>query len=440
MAVFIKILVCAGMMLMCCHASAQTDPIYLSASETDPIYLSTAQTEDLFISQNIRLIAEKLKINIADAAIMQAKLWSNPTFSIQDVNLWSTKEQRSGENGAVPPLFGSFGRNTQFALGLEQVIVLGGKRQKLVEMEYVTRDIAIQYFEELLRSLKVELRNAYNEMLFNQEYLKTLEKQREMLNALIGNYRNQVKHGNVSRSELLRLQASLLEVCSEINDLQKDINQQQKSLKTLLNISTPSDIVLTTIQINTKSPEEFSYGHLFELAEASRPDLKEAMFQKDFSEKSLRYEIAQRTPDLTLNATYNRAGGITPNVIAFGASIDLPLLNRNQGNIKAAQIGVQQNQLFAEQKQLEIRNEVIHALQNYTLAYNFNRQITGEFIADLDEMLESYTRNFINKNIGIVEFLDFFEAWKNNKRTMLSAQKDVKISFEELKYAVGTEL
>jgi cobalt-zinc-cadmium efflux system outer membrane protein len=198
--------------------------------------------------------------------------------------------------------------------------------------------------------------------------------------------------------------------------------------------------VLTTIQINTKSPEEFSYGHLFELAEVSRPDFKEAMFQKDFSEKSLRYEIAQRTPDLTLNATYNRAGGITPDFIGFGASIDLPFLNRNQGNIKAAQIGVQQSQLFAEQKQLEIRNEVIHALQNYTLAYNFNRQITGEFIADLDEMMESYTRNFINKNIGIVEFLDFFDAWKNNKRTMLSAQKDVKISFEELQYTVGTEL
>jgi cobalt-zinc-cadmium efflux system outer membrane protein len=79
-------------------------------------------------------------------------------------------------------------------------------------------------------------------------------------------------------------------------------------------------------------------------------------------------------------------------------------------------------------------------MQNYTLAYGFNRHITGEFIAGIDEMLESYTRNFINRNIGIVEFLDFFEAYRENKRTVLEAQKEVTVSFEELQYAVGTEL
>ena len=79
-------------------------------------------------------------------------------------------------------------------------------------------------------------------------------------------------------------------------------------------------------------------------------------------------------------------------------------------------------------------------MQNYTLAYEFNRQIADEFISDLDEMLESYIRNFTDRNIGIVEFLDFFEAWKDNKRTALEAKKEVKISFQELQYAVGAEL
>ena len=79
-------------------------------------------------------------------------------------------------------------------------------------------------------------------------------------------------------------------------------------------------------------------------------------------------------------------------------------------------------------------------MQNYSLAYDFNRQITDEFIFDLDAILESYTRNFINRNIGIVEFLDFFEAYKENKHTILEAKKELKTSFEELQYAVGTEL
>ena len=428
MDVFIKMWVCLGVVLICRCVTAQTDTIYLS----------TAQTEDLFIKQNLQLIAEKLNIDIADAAIMQAKLWPNPTLSIEDVNLWTTEDMRKEMDGFFPS--GSFARNRQFAVGIEQIIVTGGKRRKLVEMERVTRDIAVQYFEELLRSLKVELRNACAELLYLQEYRKVLEKQRTNLDALIGNYRRQVEQGNMSRSEYLRLQALLLEIRSDINDLQRDMNQQQKDLKTLLNISTSIHIALTATDLNTKPPAELSYSILFDIAETSRPDLKEAMFQKDYFEKSLRYEKAQRMPDLAISAVYDRAGGVTPNFFGFGASMDLPFFDRNQGNIRAAQISIRQSQTLAEQKQLEVRNEVIHAMQNYTLAFDFNRQITGEFIADLDEMLESYTRNFINKNIGIVEFLDFFEAWKENKRTALSAQKDVKTSFEELQYAVGANL
>ena len=428
MNVFIKFLVCVAVAVICRSAAAQTDTIYMSA----------AQIEDLFIRQNLQLIAEKLEIDIADAAIMQAKLWPNPMLTIEDVNLWTTDDMRDEMSEIFPS--GSFARNRQFAIGIEQVIITGGKRRKLVEMERVTRDIAVQYFEEMLRSLKVELRNACAEVLYLQEYRKTLEKQQEMLHALIENYRRQVEQGNVSRSEYMRLQASAFGIRSEINELHREMNRQQKDLKVLLNLSIPVHILITTAGVNTKSPDELSYGSLLDLADASRPDLKEAMFQKDFSEKSLRYERAQRTPELALSATYDRAGGVTPNFFGFGASIDLPFFDRNQGNIRAAQISIAQNQTLLEQKQLEVRNEVILAMQNYTLAYGFNRQITGEFVANLDEMLESYNRNFINKNIGIVEFLDFFEAYMDNKRTVLEAQKEVKISFEELQYAVGTEL
>jgi cobalt-zinc-cadmium efflux system outer membrane protein len=191
---------------------------------------------------------------------------------------------------------------------------------------------------------------------------------------------------------------------------------------------------------DVKPPEDFVVTRLLEQAAVSRPDLKKAVLDTDFSGKSLQYEKARRTPGLTLNASYDRAGGVMNNFVGFGAAIDLPFFDRNRGAIKAAQISLRQSQAIAEQKHLEVCNEVVHAMQNYILAYDFNRQINREFIANLDEMMESYTRNFVDKNIGIVEFLDFFDAWTENKRTMLSARKNVTISFEELQYAVGTEL
>ena len=428
------VLLCIAILLTCKHLTVAQDTLKITVE----------QAEIRFLEKNLQLLAEHYNIDITDAAIMQAKLWPNPALSVEDVNLWSTEVFRNEMEEILPS--GAFAPNRQFAVGIEQIIITSGKRRKLVEMEKVSRDIAMQYFEELLRSLKVELRNACAEILYLQEYRKVLEKQREMLDALIGNYRKQVEQGNISRSELLRLQASQLAIQSEINELQRNMNEKQRELKTFLNISTPSHIALTAPQrgeldnIIVKSPSELSLGNLFELAETSRPDLKEVIFQKDFFEKMLRYERAQRMPDLALSTAYNRAGGVGHNFVGFGVNMDLPFFNRNQGNIRAAQISVQQSQTLVEQKLLEVRNEVVYAMQNYTLAYDFNRQISGEFIADLDEMQESYFRNFINRNIGIVEFLDFFEAYKENKRTALEAQKEVKISFEELQYSVGVSL
>jgi cobalt-zinc-cadmium efflux system outer membrane protein len=415
MRTFIKILVCAGMILLCKPALAQTGTIYLS----------TAQAEDLFLRHNLELIAERLEIDLAEAEIMQARLWPNPTLMIEEAEVFSSTPRMS---------------DRQFAIGIEQVITTGGKRRKLVEMEHVTREIAAQHFEDLLRSLKVELRNACAEMLFLQEFRKVLERQQASLDALIANYRNQVAQGNVSRSELFRLQAELLDIRAEINELQREMNEQQRELKILLNIPTLALIVLTPTDTGTISPEELSHGSLFDLAEASRPDLKEAMLQREFFERSLRYERAQRIPDLAISAMFDRAGGVKDDYVGFGVSMDLPVFDRNQGNIRAAQVSIRQSQALIEHKRLEVRSEVSHAMQNYTLAYNFNRQIADDFLSEIDGMLESYIRNFTNRNIGIVEFLDFFEAYKESRRTILEAQKDVKISFEELQYAVGTEI
>jgi len=431
MNVFIKSLVCAGVFLLVCkNVTAQTDTIHISM----------AQAEDFFIRQNLELIAERLNIDIAEAEIMQARLWPNPTLIIEEVNFWVTENQRDGEDELVPPLFGSFGRDRQFVVGIEQVILLGGKRRKLVDVERVSRDIAVLHFEELLRSLKVELRNICAEMLFLQEYRKVLEMQRTNLETLIVNQRNQVAQGNVSQSELMRLQASLLEIRSEINELQREMNEQQRELKVLLNISAPVHIVITASERNIKSPTELSFDNLIDLADRHRPDLMETRAQRRFYEKSLRYERAHRIPDLELSVMFNRADGIVPNFLGFGVSMDLPIFDRNQGNIRAAQISVQQSETLIEHKQLEVFNEIREALQNYILAYDFNRQIAEDFIFDLDGMLENYTRNFIQRNIGILEFLDFFEAYRENKHIILEAQRDVKISFEELQYAVGTEL
>ncbi|MCC8154223.1 MAG: TolC family protein [Tannerellaceae bacterium] len=180
---------------------------------------------------------------------------------------------------------------------------------------------------------------------------------------------------------------------------------------------------------------------LIETAFEYRPDLQIAGLQTSFFEKSLAYEKAQRVPDLTVQGNYDRFGGVWKDFIGFGISIDLPVFNRNQGNIKATRIQIEQSIYQAQMQQNIVQNEIAEAYANYTAGYDFYRKIVSNPLLDeLDNMRKAYDRNLIERHISMMEFIDFSEAWMSNKQTLLNAIKNMALQQEELQYVIGTDI
>jgi len=411
------------------------------AEEPQKLTLTSEQIEALFLKQNLQLIAEQMNVALADAEIMQAKLWDNPTFSIGEFSAWSTRGQREGEREVVPPVSGSFGRNTQVSMELSQLIQISGKRRKLVQREKVSKEIATQEFEELLRDLRVELRKSIHEIIYIQSYQKTLEKQIEIFSQLVEKYQNQVLQRNVAKHELLRLQASLFEIENESQENQIAFNEQLKTLKVLIGLEPSTSIEITDSQRTLPSPQNMSLNHLIETALDNRPDIKLSKLQTQYFEKSLAYEKAHRIPDLTLSLVYDRYGSTWKDFWGVGLSIDLPIFDRNQGNIKIAHISQQRSQYMARQQQNQARHETVEFFNNYSQAYEFYNKIDNSHLsAEFDNMLEVYARNFLNRNISMLEYIDFMDAYKSNKQILLAAKKNLNIQFEELQHKIGLDI
>lgn len=407
----------------------------------EPLKLTPTEIEAIFLKQNLELIAEQMNVSMADAEIAQAKLWENPNLSISDINLWTTNSQREGESEVIPPVFGSFARNTQFSIELSQLIETANKRGKLVRREKAMKDIAIQQFEIVLRGLKVELRKTINEIVYFQNNQQVLTTQQESLSQLVESYRKQVASGNIAKTELLRLQSSLLEIESEVNEADVDLNEQLKNLKTLLSIDPLTNIVVVEDGINVVKPQSIFLPQLLEQAQENNADVKLSRLQTKYFEKSLAYEKSQRVPDITFSASYDRRGGVWNDFIGFGVSIDLPFFNRNQGAIKVAQLSREQS-LYQEKQQInQAQHELVEAYNNYSQVYNLYQKISSnDLLSELDSMLSVYAKNLMSKNISMLEYIDFIEAYKSNKQTVLMARKNMKIQFEELQYIVGTEI
>ena len=411
----------------------------------DTIRLSRRESEVRFLNENLLLLAEKLKIPQAEASTMQAKLWPNPVLEIDEINIGTTV---NGINGTgqlgetLPPLFGNFGSDQQISASIEQLIQTAGKRKKLVAMEQVNEEMAAAYFEDLLRGLKLEFRTSLSELQYLQ-FSKTLyQTQLESIRLLSAAYKNQVEIGNVPRGEYIRLKAAEMEMAKQINELDDKLHTEQKELKLLMNLPANVYLKLTEdgYERDIKEFEDLNLGELSGLAMAYRPDYQLELLGQEYAEKNYLYQRAQRVPDIAFKVGYDRGGNFLYNFVGLGLTMDLPVFNRNQGNIRNAEFATKNAKLLAQYKASEVGNEIILSWQNLRNSIALYREIDPDYEQTLDKLLASYVSNFKNRDIGMLAFLDFLEAYLENKTIILENKLDIQKKVEEFNFTLGTDL
>lgn len=418
--------------ILCCVCIAFG--LQLQAQEI--LKISREEAETMFLQNNLLLISEKLNIESQKAEVIQAKVWPNPEFSISEINLWRTTGVEPS-----PPFWGNFGRNQQIAFELNQLVQTAGKRKKLIALEQVDVSKAEQYFEDLLRGLKLELRNQLTDLQYIQQSIKVHQNLIDNISTLTNAYQNQLNKGNISKAEYVRLKAQELEINKEILELTRQSNEIQKELKLLLRTNPTVSIEITDDGFvkDTKSYEAIFIDQIVENAKENRPDYKLALLEEEYSNKLLSYEKAQRIPDLTFGVNYDRNGNTMLDFVGFGVSFDLPVFNRNKGNITKAKLQIENAKVQKEQTLLTIENEIFLAYKSLQQAIDFVKSIEPDYEKDLDLLLENYTKNFTSKNVSMLEYFDFMDAYLENKKIILEAYKDVNQKAEELNYSLGKD-
>jgi cobalt-zinc-cadmium efflux system outer membrane protein len=85
-----------------------------------------------------------------------------------------------------------------------------------------------------------------------------------------------------------------------------------------------------------------------------------------------------------------------------------------------------------------IQQEIIEIYNNYKMNYDFYKKIMdNDFSEDLENMFEVYSRNFLNRNINILEYLDFMDSYKATKQAIVTAKKNLDTSLAELEFSIN---
>jgi cobalt-zinc-cadmium efflux system outer membrane protein len=405
----------------------------LMAQEAEQNRLKKSEIEQVFLAHNLTLLAQRFHIQQAEAGMLQAKLWPNPKIEISEVNLWKNPSSET-----LPALIGHYGKNQQVALELEQTIELAGKRKKRIQLQLLEKENAKLQFEELLRNLKYDLRNKCIELQVLQERERLYSDQVTIFHKLAQSYQKQWKEGNVSEMDYLRIQSESIAFANKLSEIQQQKIEKMNAVAQYLGSKGQALSIIDTLGIPVFIGNKANEWKLMALD--SRSDYKLIHNELKKSKAQLEIEKAERVPDLQVSLNYDRGGNIMRDFVGVGLAMDLPLFNRNQGNIKVAQLELEKNKVEIEQFRIDIEREIGFLAARLSNLESSLKATDQQFDGKLDIALERYVRNFQQQRLTIVEFIDFINNYMENKEAMLERRANYLQYGEELAYLIGKDI
>ena len=396
-------------------------------AQESPLQLSLKDAEKMFLERNLSLIAERYNIDKAQAQVTQARLFDNPVISLEQ-NVYNRL------NGK----YFDVGKEGEATAEIEQVINLAGQRNKRVRLEKVNKEIAEHQFEEVLRTLRSELNKTFVEICFSTRSIRIYDKEIESLSLLMKAFREQQNKGNISLLESSRLESLLLSLRKEKNEQENNLVNLRGELNLLLSLPAGQDIDLLLDddilkQVDTAAVPFADMDNMLSV----RPDLKMAHSNVTAAKANLKLQRSMAAPEFSIKGMYDRAGNFINNYFAVGVSVSVPIFNRNQGNIKSAKIDIMQNGKEEEYAIEKARMELYAAYSQLQKAVELYRSSNDELEHNFGRLIEGVNENFRKRNISMLEFIDYYQSYKETCLQLYELKKDVFLSMENLNTIVG---
>lgn len=371
--------------------STSQTPSPISAQFVSQDGLSVEALVQSAATRRADLLAARQRLAIAEGRLIQAGLRPNPVFETE----YGSPRFLAGESGY------------DFSAGLSQTFELGGKRGKrkaVAELEL--QQVRAEVFA-LERRIGAEIRQNYTKAIGAARQLDVIERLLAADSELV-----RITEARLNEGDVAPLDLNLVKVESDRLRVQQ-IEARSELETALLELRTLTGIEVTAplrIAPQADRPPRLDLGlsELTEQALRDRADLQAARIGERLGTARINLARSGAVPNVAASVRFSRAKGIIDlpesagggfandldNELTFGVSIDIPVLNRNQGEIASAtgeQIQAVRTREFLEST---IRTEVAVAYRKYRAAAEklvlYSTQILPRAEANLQTVRAAY--------------------------------------------------
>ena len=386
--------------------------------------------ESQFLKDNLFLLASHYNIDASKALTIQSLIWDNPTITAE-LNAYNPERNQ----------YFDIGKDGQKAFGIEQLIYLGGKKRNEVKLAQTNEQLAELQFNDLLRTLKLQLRKSFYTVYYNTKSLETTDKQLAHIEDLINSYSIQAQKGNIPLKDVVRLQSLYLNFKNERMEVVNNNIEEQANLKLLLNSTETIVPVVSDAEFNKYLKTiDFDLKSFEDQAITNRPDYLAKQKEIDANEINIKWQKSLSVPDITVGANYDQRSGAFNKEANLTLGIPLPLWNKNKGNIKYAQTILDQSKVEKQNFDLQLQTEITSAWNKWDESRKNYAVINPTVNADFDAVYNGMLTNFQKRNVSLLEFTDFMESYNQATIQVNELKKKLALSGEELNSTINKDL
>jgi cobalt-zinc-cadmium efflux system outer membrane protein len=346
----------------------------------------------------------------------QATLYPNPSVGYQG-------EQIRG---------GSFGGGEQGGF-VQQTVVLGGKlglRRDIYEQQRKSDEIGVN--EQTYR-VHDDIEQEFYDALAEQEAVRI---RRQLLGVALDAVATVHQLANVGQADAPDILQTEVEAEQAKVDYTRAQREYLQAFRALAAIAGRTELPVSPLNGDFEKTPDLNAEQMVDSIVAESPAVKHAEQDVAVAEARLKDAKRETVPDLQLRAgeQYNGEQVSTNPVKSVGAQsfasagINIPLWNRNQGNIGAAKVEIERTQQEVLRQQLSLRQQASTLAQSYEIArFEADRYRTELlpraskayeiYLAKYQEMAQAYPQILVSQRtyfqLRIGYLMALHDVWKS---------------------------
>jgi cobalt-zinc-cadmium efflux system outer membrane protein len=382
------------------------------------------------LQYNQTLRAQRFNIDQSKAGEVTASLKPNPVLTnlVDTIPIFSPQTIRF---------------NTQiYSESLSYTVERGGKRDKRVVVAKDNTDIAAKTVTDNERQLRFQVVQAFINVLLAKSVLALAQDDLANYSQELDLNKARLTAGDLAEGDYIKLSLQKLQFEQDVSASQLSLVQAKATLRQQLGYQSVADNYdVSGMLTHTKHPVQLD--DLQKRAIANRPDLQAARSGVTLATDTVSLAFGNKVRDWTWASDYtfqSVGNNGTGNALGASLSFELPIHDRNQGEIARSQAAVRQASETEASAQVGVLTDVVNAYYGLQTAEEVVTLFEGGY---LDQATQSRDISNYAFQRGSATILDLLDAERSYRATQLAYRQAVAAQMtaaQQVNLVVGTQV